>query len=146
MPNKRRTIIWTHDGLVYWCIYAIWSNSIFQNYISVTTVYGMTIPHYNDVIMGAMASKSPASRLFTRQFIDQRKHQSSAPLAFVRGIHRGPVNSPYKGPVTRKMFPFADVIMWSRCMFQWLTCFWPQRAPRAHNTYVEHREWQQKEK
>ena len=32
----------------------------------------------------------------------QRNHQSSASLAFVRGIHR---------PVTRKMFPFDDVIM-----------------------------------
>ena len=42
---------------------------------------------------------------------DQRKHQSSASLAFVQGIHRGPVNSPHKGPVTRKMFPFDDVIM-----------------------------------
>ena len=42
---------------------------------------------------------------------DQRKHQSSAPLAFVREIHRGPVNSPHKWPVTRKMFPFDDVIM-----------------------------------
>ena len=42
---------------------------------------------------------------------DQRKHQSSASLAFVRGSHRGPVNSPHKGPVTRKMFPFNDVIM-----------------------------------
>ena len=43
--------------------------------------------------------------------VDQRKHQSSASLAFVRGIHRRPVNSPHKGPVTRKMFPFDDVIM-----------------------------------
>ena len=42
---------------------------------------------------------------------DQRKRQSSASLAFVRGIHRGPVNSPHKWPVTRKMFPFDDVIM-----------------------------------
>ena len=42
---------------------------------------------------------------------DQRKHQSSASLAFVRGIHRRPVNSPHKWPVTRKMFPFDDVIM-----------------------------------
>ena len=42
---------------------------------------------------------------------DQRKHQSSAPLALVRGIHLSPVNSPHKGPVTRKMFPFDDVIM-----------------------------------
>ena len=42
---------------------------------------------------------------------DQRKHQSSASLAFVQGNHRGPVNSPHKWPVTRKMFPFDDVIM-----------------------------------
>ena len=43
--------------------------------------------------------------------IDQRKHQSSASLAFARGIHRSSVNSPHKGPVTRKMFPSDDVIM-----------------------------------
>ena len=42
---------------------------------------------------------------------DQRKHQSSASLAFLRGIHRWPVNSPHKRPVTRKMFTFDDVIM-----------------------------------
>ena len=42
---------------------------------------------------------------------DQRKHESSASLAFVWGIHRWPVNSPHKRPVTRKMFPFDDVIM-----------------------------------
>ena len=42
---------------------------------------------------------------------DQRKHQSSASLAFVQEIHRGPVNSPHKWPVTRQMFPFHEVIM-----------------------------------
>ena len=42
---------------------------------------------------------------------DQIKHQSSASLAFVRGIHRWPMNSPHKWPVTRKMFPFDDVII-----------------------------------
>ena len=42
---------------------------------------------------------------------DQRKYQSSVSLAFVRGFHRWPVNSPHKGPVTRKIFPFDDVIM-----------------------------------
>ena len=40
---------------------------------------------------------------------DQTKHQSSELLAFGRGIHRWPVNSPHKRPVTRKMFPFDDV-------------------------------------
>ena len=42
---------------------------------------------------------------------DQRKHQSSASLAFGRGIDRWPVDSPHKGPVMPKMFPFDDVIM-----------------------------------
>ena len=42
---------------------------------------------------------------------DHRKHQSSASLAFVRGMHRWPVDSPKKGPVTRNKFPFDDVIM-----------------------------------
>ena len=41
---------------------------------------------------------------------DQSKHQSCASLAFVWGIHRRPVNPPHKWPVTRKMFPFDDVI------------------------------------
>ena len=31
--------------------------------------------------------------------------------AFVREIHRWPLSSPHKGPATRKMFPFDDVIM-----------------------------------
>ena len=42
---------------------------------------------------------------------DQRKHQSPASLAFMRGIHRPPVNFPHKRLVWRKMFPFDDVIM-----------------------------------
>ena len=42
---------------------------------------------------------------------NQRKHQNSASVAFVWGIHRGLVNSSHKGPVTRKMFPFDDVVM-----------------------------------
>ena len=70
--------------------------------------------HYDDVIMGAMASQITSLPLVYSTVYsdaDQRKHQSSASLAFVRGIHRGPVNSPHKWPVTRKMFPFHDIIM-----------------------------------
>ena len=64
--------------------------------------------------MGAIASQiTSLTIVFSTVYADtdQRKHQSSASLAFVRGIHRRPVNSPHKGPVTRKMFPFDDVIM-----------------------------------
>ena len=51
---------------------------------------------------------------------DQRKYQSSTSLAFVRGIHRWPVNSPNKRPVTRKMFPFDDIIMLNNGLYvQW---------------------------
>ena len=70
--------------------------------------------HYNDVIMSTMASQITSlaivySSVYTGP--SQRKLQSSASLAFVRGIHRWPMNSPHKRPVTRKMFPFDDVIM-----------------------------------
>ena len=71
--------------------------------------------HYDDIIMSAIASLITSLTIvysIVYPDADQRKHQSSASLAFVWGIHRGPVNSPHKWPVTRKMLPFDDVIMW----------------------------------
>ena len=70
--------------------------------------------HYDDVIMSAMASQiTGLTIVYSTVYsgVDQRKHQSSVWLAFVRGIHRGLVNSPYEWPVPRKMFPFDDAIM-----------------------------------
>ena len=64
--------------------------------------------------MGSMASRITSLTIVYSAFYSgayQKKIQSSASLAFVRGIHRGPVNSPHKWPVMRKMFPFDDVIM-----------------------------------
>ena len=62
---------------------------------------------------------------------DQRKHQSSASLAFVRGIHRWWVNSSHKGPAMRKMFPFDDIIMITEHL-QWVNSLWPSDALRWH--------------
>ena len=62
--------------------------------------------------MGAIASQITClANVYSTVYsgADQWKYKSS--LVFVRGIHRRPVNSPHKGPVTRKMFPFDDVIM-----------------------------------
>ena len=78
------------------------------------TLTSRFVRHHSEVIMGAMASQlfsltSVYSIVYSSA--DQRKHQSSASLAFVWGLHRSPVNSPHKWPVTRKMFPFDDVIM-----------------------------------
>ena len=70
--------------------------------------------HYNDVIMSTMASQITSLTVVyssVYSVADERKHQSSVSLAFVRGIRRRPVNSPYKGLVTRKMFLFDDAIM-----------------------------------
>ena len=65
--------------------------------------------------MGTMASQITSLTIVYSTVYsgaDQSKHQSSVSLAFVKGIHRWPVNSPHKEPVTRKMFTFDDVIMW----------------------------------
>ena len=70
--------------------------------------------HHDDVIMTVIASQITSLTIIYSTVYsdaDQRKHESSASLAFVWGIHRGPVNSPHKWPVTRKIFPFDDVIM-----------------------------------
>ena len=92
--------------------------------------------------MSAMASQITSLTIVYSCFYsgaDQRKPQSSASLAFVRGFHRWPVNSPHKGPITQKMFPFDDVIMkladilrktfrlaisWGKNCFLWLKFYW----------------------
>ena len=103
----------------------VWSHQLFvrtdtrnlltvQEYGHYSCMCTVSHEHYNDVIMIAMASQITSLTIVGSTICsaaDQRKHQSSASLAFVRGIHRGPVNSPHKGPGTRKMFPFNDVIM-----------------------------------
>ena len=79
--------------------------------------------HHSAVIIGAMASLiTNLTRVYSTVELcaDQRKHQSSASLAFVRGFQRRPVNSPHKWPVTRKMFPFDDVII-LEVWFTWLS-------------------------
>ena len=75
--------------------------------------WAMLCSHYNDVIMSVMATRITSltivySTVYSGE--DQGKHQSSVSLALVRGIHWWPVNSLHKWPVTRKMFPFDNVI------------------------------------
>ena len=70
--------------------------------------------HWSEAIMSTMASRITSITIAYSTVYsgaDQWKHQSSVLLVFVRGIHRWPVNSPRKGPVTRELFPFDDVIM-----------------------------------
>ena len=87
-----------------------------KDHLSVLTVSISFVAErrYSDVIMGVIASQITSLTIVYSTVYsdaDQRKHQSSASLAFVRGIHRWPMNSPHKWPVTWKMLPFDDVIM-----------------------------------
>ena len=77
-------------------------------------VYVDSLIHHSDVIISATVSQITSLTIVCStvySVANQIKHQSSTSLASVRRIHRGPVNSPHKWPVTRKMFPFHDVIM-----------------------------------
>ena len=85
---------------------------------SVDTILGFagstSLTQNNDVIMGTMAYHITSLTIAYSTVYsgaDQIKHQSSTSLAFVWGIHRGPMNSPHKWPVARKVFPFDDVIV-----------------------------------
>ena len=100
-PNKDNKQAKTaKTSYLYWNSFLIWP--------------GLLIFHNNDVMMSAMASQiTNLTIVYSTVYsgADQRKHQSSASLPFVRGLPRWPANSPHKGPVTRKIFPFDDVIM-----------------------------------
>ena len=112
---------------IYWCMSNIvnkWINRVgnqtcgyhnFYSKMSTLLALSQGNSHYNDIIMSAMASQITSLTIIYSTFYsgaDQRKHKS---LAFVRGIHPWPVYSPHKGPVTKKMFPFGDIIMWKNC-------------------------------
>ena len=108
----------------WWCQlqYPKWTQCVYQS-LWYDNDYA-AIYHYGDVIIGAIATQITSLTIVYSTVYsdaDQRKHQSSASLAFVWGIHRGPVNSPHKWPVTWKMFPFDDVIM--QCA-KWTQCEW----------------------
>ena len=100
--------------------------------------------HYDNVIIGAMASQITSLTIvysIVYSGTDQRKHQSSASLAFVRGIHRGPVNSPHKGPDTRKMFPFDDVITKRQSARESNMVGWTLFFLLSKNTYLRFPVW-----
>ena len=109
--NHLKTSCW-RNNCVFITLCVCWA------YFMIRSLRQTRYSHYSDVIMGAMASQiSSFTIVYSTVYsgADQRKHQSSASLTFVRGIHRWPVNSPHKWAVTGKMFPFDDVIMCQIC-------------------------------
>ena len=75
---------------------------------------GKSCFHYIDVIMTTMASQiTSLTVVYSTVYSDADKKKTPKPLVtgLCAGNSPGPVNSPHKGPVTRKMFQFDDVIM-----------------------------------
>ena len=92
--------------------------------------------HYSGVILCAVASQITGVSIVCSTVwssTDQRKYQSSASLAFVKGIHLWPVDSPHKGPVTRKCFHLMTSSWWlasERYRVMHSIPSWPKRMKR----------------
>ena len=89
-----------------------YDRTLWHSWPSICRPYGT---HYRDAIMDGIASQITSLAIVSWTVYadaDQRKHLSSASLAFLWGIRRWPVNSPHRWPITWKMFPFDDVIMY----------------------------------
>ena len=82
--------------------------------------YSITIwcNHYNDVTTGAMASQITSLTVVYSTVCSGRSKKTSKlrVTGLCAGISLGTGEFPHKWPVTRKMFPFDDVIMLSLCM------------------------------
>ena len=114
MNNINKNISWQNHICIFVYVHNSLCSITANGWAYHITVFLAKPYHYNDVIMSTTASQITSLTIVYSAVYsgaDQSKHQSSASLAFVWGIHRGPVNSPHKWPVTRKMFPFDDVIM-----------------------------------
>ena len=128
---------WCH-GMAWLIQYCLWEGNVpragnvgFEIFLLLTPTIFLTdnqvdsnLRHYSDVIMDAMASQTTSLTVVHSTVYsgaDQRKHQSSASLAFMQGIHWWSVKSPHKWRVTQKMFPFNDVIM-DTLTFMWHHC------------------------
>ena len=116
--NAFQNIVWKMVVILTWpqCIKGLMA--LMCNILYIWSRYQWniryTLWHYSGVIMSAMASQVTGVSIVCSTVCsctDQRKHQNSASLAYVKGIHRSPVDSLHKRPVPRKMFPCDDVIM-----------------------------------
>ena len=102
-------MVWGSVGLMWlygWCS----GVSAKMNVIQRWNLSRLDKTHNGDVIMSTMASQITGVSIGCSG-VDQRKHKNSASLVFARGIHQSTLDSHHKGPVTRNMFPFDDIIM-----------------------------------
>ena len=103
------SLVWLYDN-------SLWLNDvIWRQWTESPSIQVMNCHHYNDVIMTTMASQITSLMVVYSNVYsdpDQRKHQSSASLAFVWGIHRDRWIPRTKGQLRGKCFH----LMTSSCL------------------------------
>ena len=117
MPARQQAIIWSNDGIDYWRIYTSLGLNELTMFLYAASNHHRF--HYNDITLrrrhnehDGVSNHQPPGCLLNRLFRRRSKKTSKLRVTCLcPGNSPGPVNSPHKGPVTRKMFPFDDVIM-----------------------------------
>ena len=71
------------------------------------------VSHYSDVLMRAMAHQITCVSIVCSTVCSgaDKKKSNHRVIGLCEENHWSPVDSPHKGPVTRKMFLFGDIIM-----------------------------------
>ena len=118
-PHKRRfpslrassaesVSIWWHHHVLFWLYYIVIDGF---TYLCYSELYGWPLLwRHNE--HDSVSYHQPRGCLLDRLFRRRSKKTSKLRVTgLCAGNSPGPVNSPHKGPVTRKMFPFDDVIM-----------------------------------
>ena len=93
--------------LMIFITYSMYFSGYWYHFYNWHTYTHTKQPHYIDVIMGTIASQITSLTIVYSTVYsgaDQRKHQSSASLAFVRGIHRDRWIPRTKGQLRAKCF------------------------------------------
>ena len=93
--SNSQTDFFTNENIISWSLWLFACNA-HSRYAAIKIVWHLILHHYSDIIMGSMASSiTSLSLVYSTVCLgaDQWKHQSSASLTFVGGIHTWPVNS-----------------------------------------------------
>ena len=105
--------------------YRFWCTMQFTSSLTIRLMKSSLHWRHND--HDGVSNQQPHGCLLNRLFRRRSKKTSKLRVTgLCVGNSPGPVNSPHKGPVTRKIFTFDDVIMVFRlCKYVNTAVFWP---------------------
>ena len=120
---KLTTLSWTQPLCLYFhfkssttlALSLVWFGELITNVLSTGSCWDAYSLQWRHNDHNGVSNHQPHGCLLKRWFRRRSKKTSKLRVtALCVGNSPGPVNSPHKWPVTRKMFPFDDVIMFSQ--------------------------------